>query len=134
MGTDNENDLLAVVREHNRLNGFGLVMVEFFLVTLAALLIAIAGIVHGRILLAIIGVGIGVNAITVITITAAQIRDHEQSEGLLKLRSSEFRASLAQKNPNLSRHTMLVFVSTLVPFLLVALLLLQRDHRHKNMR
>jgi len=56
---------------------------------------------------------------------AAQIRDHEQSEGLLKVRSPEFRAMLRQNNPNLSTHTLIVFVSTLLPFLLVVLLILQ---------
>jgi len=32
---------------------------------------------------------------------------------------------LRQNNPNLSTHTLIVFVSTLLPFLLVVLLILQ---------
>jgi len=120
-----KNSVAARVREHNRLNGFGFVIAEFLLVILAALFISASGLLHNRILLAMTGVGIAANAGAVIVIAAAQIRDHEQSEGLLKVRSPEFRAMLRQNNPNLSTHTLIVFVSTLLPFLLVVLLILQ---------
>jgi len=120
-----KNSVAAMVREHNRLNGFGFVIAEFLLVILAALFISASGLLHNRILLAMTGVGIAANAGAVIVIAAAQIRDHEQSEGLLKVRSPEFRAMLRQNNPNLSTHTLIVFVSTLLPFLLVVLLILQ---------
>ena len=120
-----KNSVAARVREHNRLNGFVFVIAEFLLVILAALFISASGLLHNRILLAMTGVGIAANAGAVIVIAAAQIRAHEQSEGLLKVRSPEFRAMLRQNNPNLSTHTLIVFVSTLLPFLLVVLLILQ---------
>jgi len=120
-----KNSVAARVREHNRLNGFGFVIAEFLLVILAALFISASGLLHNRVLLAMTGVGIAANAGAVIVIAAAQTRDHEQSEGLLKVRSPEFRAMLRQNNPNLSTHTLIVFVSTLLPFLLVVLLILQ---------
>ena len=121
-----ENTLLHMIREHNRLNGFRFVIIEFCLVTLAALFISVSGILHGEWPVALIGTGIAANAVAVIAIAVAQIRDHEQSEGLRKLRSSQFRADIGQKYPKLSSHTVVLLVSILIPLLLVALLHVQR--------
>jgi len=125
----NENTLLHMIREHNRLNGFRFVIIEFSVVNLAALFISVGGILNGKWPVALIGAGIAANAVAVIAIAVAQIRDREQSEGLLKLRSSQFRADIGQKYPKLSSHTILLLVSILVPLLLVALLYVQRLRR-----
>ena len=126
MREGSENTLLQMIREHNRLNGFRFVIIELFVVALAALFISVSGVLHGRWPVALIGTGIAANAVAVIAIAVAQMRDHEQSEGLLKLRSSQFRADIGQKYPKLSSHTVVLLVSILIPFLLVALLYVQR--------
>jgi hypothetical protein len=132
MSDAHENTLRQIIREHNQLNGFRFVIVEFFVVALAALFISVSGILRSKLLVALIGLGIAANAFVVIAIAIAQIRNHESSEGLLKFRSAQFRARIAQKHPNLSSHTTVLFVSILVPFLLVALLGMQSLSRRKH--
>jgi hypothetical protein len=132
MSTEHENTLRQIVREHNQLNGFRFVIAEFSLVALAAIFISASGFLHSKWLVALMGLGIAVNAVAVIAIAVAQIRNHEPSAGLLKFRSAEFRASVAQKHPDLSSHTMVLFVSILVPFLLVALLGVQSLRRQRG--
>jgi hypothetical protein len=126
MRKENKPTLLYIVREHNSLSGLRLVVIEFLLVILAALLISSSGVLHGRVLLAIVGIGVSVNALAVIAIALAQIRHHDKNEGLLKIRSSQVRAKVGQEHPNLGAHTLIVLVSVLMPFLLVAVLSLQR--------
>jgi hypothetical protein len=55
MRAGNKNTVAVMVREHNSLNGFGLVIVEFLLVVVAALFICTSGILHGRALLTAAG-------------------------------------------------------------------------------
>ena len=59
------------------------------------------------------------NAGAVIAIAASQIRDHEESEGLLELRSPEFRARSSGQVQIWVRVPSLVFATTLIPFLLL---------------
>lgn len=114
-----------MIREHNSLNGLRFVLLEFFLVIVAALWISYSGMIHDRLLMSIVGIGISVNALAVIVIAAVQIRNHDKNEGFLKMRSPQFRAALGREHPNLGSHTFIVMLSVLVPFLLAALLTLQ---------
>jgi hypothetical protein len=91
------NTVAVIVREHNGLNGFGIA--GFILLIVAALLISAGGVQRGLGVLAGTGFGIAVNAGALIAIAASQIRDHEESEGLLKLRSPEFRARSSGQVP-----------------------------------
>jgi hypothetical protein len=125
--------LLDIVREHNSLNGLGFVVIEFSLVALAALFIALSGALHHRALISIAGAGIFVNALAVIAIAAAQIGNHDNSEGILKIRSPQFRAQIRREHPDLGKHSLLVMVSVLSPFLLVASLFL-RDIKRRTSR
>ena len=129
MRAENKSTLLAMLREHDGLNGLRFVVVEFVLVTVASLLISLSGILHDRILAAIFGIGIAANAVAVIAIAVAQIRNHDENEGLLKLHSIQFRVRVSQEHPKLGTHTLIVLVSVLMPFLLVALLYLRRIGR-----
>lgn len=121
-----KNRLLHIIREHNRLNGFRFVVIEFSLVTLAAIFISVGGLLHRNWPMAFIGAGIAANAMAVIAIAVAQIRDHEQGDGLLKFRSAQFRADIRSQHPKLSTHTVVLVVSVLMPFLLAVLLYVQR--------
>jgi hypothetical protein len=80
----------AIVREHNRLNGFGYRRIHSSNRCRSPHLCR--GVQRGLGVLARTGFGIAVNAGALIAIAGSQIRDHEESEGLLKLRSPEFRA------------------------------------------
>jgi hypothetical protein len=122
----NKSTLLDIVREHNSLNGLRFVVSEFVLVILAGLLISSSGVFHGRVLVAIAGIGISGNAIAIVAIAISQIRSHDQNEGILNIRSKQFRAKVGQAHPNLGSHTLIVLASVLVPFLLVTVLFLQR--------
>jgi hypothetical protein len=126
MSAEEKKTVAYMVREHNSLNGFRLVIIEFLLVVLAAGLISLGGILHGRLLIAVSAAGIVLNAAAVIAIARAQMRHGEPSYGILKFRSLQFRAQVGPDHPRLTTHTLVVFGSVLIPFLLVALLYLQR--------
>ena len=55
--------------------------------------------------------GIAANAVAVIAV--AQIHNHDDNEGLLKIRSSQFRARVSQEHPKPATHTLIVLVSVL---------------------
>jgi hypothetical protein len=132
MREENKSTLLYIVREHNSLNGLWFVVIEFLLVILAALWISLDGGLHGHKSVAVAGIGISVNALAVIAIAIAQIRDHDTNEGILKIRSPQFRAKVGQEHPNLGAHSLIVLVSVLVPFLLIGLVSLQRARNSPN--
>lgn len=133
MTPENRPTLLYIVRKHNSLNGLRFVVIEFFLVTAAALFISFER--HnswarrgGQQRRRHCGKCDGCHAIAV-----AQIRGHDKDEGFLKIRSSQFRANVGQEHPRPGAHTIMVLVSVLIPLLLVALLWQQkiRDSRTK---
>jgi hypothetical protein len=126
MSSQGRPNLLAIVREHNSLNGLRFVLVEFLVVALAAAFIAIGGILQSRGISAIAGIGIAANAVVVIVIAAAQLRAHDQNVGILKFGSVELRARIAREYPHLNAHTTAVLVCVLIPFLLLAVALVQR--------
>jgi hypothetical protein len=114
--------LVELIREHNRLNGLRFSIVEFVLVGAVALFLAISGVWH-----LLIGIGIALNMATVAIVGVWQIRDGERSEGSpWKMFDSRYRQKIAREHPNLSIHTALIVVTSLIPFLLTVLVIVQR--------
>lgn len=118
--------MLAMIREHNTLNGLRFVLVEFLVVTLAALWIGVGTGLHRQVGMALAGCGIAANGLAALIIAAAQLHAHDANIGLLKAWSAKHRARIARDFPDLTRHTTLIVVFLLVPFLLVLLLSMER--------
>jgi hypothetical protein len=116
--------LYRIVLEHNRLNGFGLVLVEFAVVGAAGALIGYSGFVHRSFPLALEGVGVGVNAIAVCATVVVQMRRGEKSGSLADLFQRQTREKIRSAHPDLETHTVRISVAVLIPFFLAAFILL----------
>lgn len=115
-----------MIREHNSLNGLRFVLIEFLAVTLAAIWIGVAAGLHHRVGMVLAGCGIAANGLAVMIIAAAQLRAHDTNIGLLKAWSAKYRTRMALDFPELERHTILIVIFVLIPFLLVFLVAAER--------
>jgi hypothetical protein len=104
----------------------GFVVIEFIVVGLAALLIGAGGLIHASYGAALAGLGVAINASSIVGIAVLQIRGGDESHGLLKLRSSDYRAQLRRDYPDLDKQSVLIMVTVLVPFLLAIAMVLSR--------
>jgi hypothetical protein len=109
-----------MLQEHNRLKGFGLVLVEFGLIALVGIVLAVAEALYRRFGWATAYLGIAVNAVAVCLTVIAQRRRGDSSIGLRHSFARSGRETIRKEHPNLGRHTLLVAFAALVPFFLAA--------------
>lgn len=122
-------DILKIVCEHNSLNGFRLVIVEFLLVAIGAGWICVGEGQHHEWLGAMAGIGMMLNAMMVVTVAVRQWRARDQNIGIVHAAKKALHIRLARENPDVSGHTLRIVVYVLVPFLLVGLLAQEGDFR-----
>jgi hypothetical protein len=119
--------MVALLHEHNTLNGFWFVLIEFALVALVALLAGAAGLSKGSLAWVIGCFGIAVNALAICATVIGQMRRGERSNSIAETYFGKGGQATRREHPHLSRHTLQIVVSTLVPFLLATLTLLDRE-------
>jgi hypothetical protein len=112
--------------EHNTLNGFGFVLVEFTLIAAAAGFLAAATFRRGGIVWPLGWCGVGVNALAACGTVLGQMRRGERSVGLVASYSREGRERIRREHPQLARHTLQIAAAMLVPFLLAVLTIIER--------
>lgn len=110
--------LKAIIQEHNRLNGLRFSVSEFALVTVAALFIAFGGYRNNLGWAMVGGIGITINSLTVCLIGIRQILAREPSGSILDFRRSSHRERVGHSVPNLGRHTLVICLFTIIPFVL----------------
>jgi hypothetical protein len=118
-----------VLYEHNTLNGFRFVLVEFAMIALAAIFLAVATFLKGSILWPVGWCGVAVNAGAVCATVVHQMRRGERSQSLAELFSREGRERIRRAHPQLGWHTILIVGAMLVPFLLAVLTIIERPSR-----
>lgn len=116
----------SLLHEHNILNGFWFVLIEFVLVVLAALFVGVAVLTKGSIVWAVAFLGIAANAATVCIIVIGQMRRGERSNTFAETYSGKGREVIRREHPNLDRHTLWIVIAILVPFLLSILTLIDK--------
>ena len=116
----------SLLHEHNTLNGFWFVLIEFVLVALAALFVGVAVIAKGSIVWAIVCLGIAANAAVVCVTVIGQMRQGEQSNTIAETYFGKGREVVQREHPNLDRHTLWIVIATLVPFLLSVLTIIDK--------
>ena len=115
----------ALLYEHNTLNGFWFVLIEFLLVALVALFVGAAEIVKGNVFLSIEGFGIAANAAAICATVIGQMRRGERSSSLAETYSAAGRERVRRDHPRLLLHTLQITAATLVPFLIALLTLME---------
>jgi hypothetical protein len=118
-----------ILYEHNTLNGFRFVLVEFSLIVLAALFLAVAAFLQGSILWFVGWCGVAVNALAVCATVVQQMRRGERSQGLVESYSRQGRERIRREHPQLGRHTLQIVGAALVPFLLAILTIIDRPSK-----
>lgn len=121
--------MLELLYEHNTLNGFWFVLIEFVLVAAVALFLGVAYLAHGRVLWAVAWLGIAVNAGAVCATVIGQMRRGERSGSLAETYSQANREAIRRDHPRLDVHTLQIVVAAAVPFLLAVLTVLPGPRR-----
>jgi Na+/melibiose symporter-like transporter len=114
----NKNKLVSIISEHNYLNGFKFVIAEFGVFILIILPFTLYYLIHRNLLFGLIGSGLVSNFVTVILFAFRSIRKRETSIGVLSFYKKKNLAELKHEYPDLSKHTFILFICLLVPFLL----------------
>jgi hypothetical protein len=120
--------------EHNTLNGFGFVLVEFGLIALAAVFVAVATFRQGNVFWSAGWCGVAVNAGAVCATVVHQMRRGERSQSLAESYSREGRERIRREHPRLGWRTLRIVGAMLVPFLLAILTIIERPSREVQVR
>ncbi len=115
----------ALLYEHNTLNGFWFVLIEFLFVALVALLVGAAEMVKGNVLLSIEGFGIAANAAAICVTVIEQMRRGERSRSLAETYFGKGKETARREHPRLLLHTLQITAAALVPFLIALLTLIE---------
>ena len=118
-----------ILCEHNTLNGFRFVLVEFTVVALAALFVGAVTLFQGSVPWSIGWLGVAVNAAAVCATVIQQIRRGERSNGFAESYSRVGREKIRRERPHLGTHTLQIVGAALVPFLLALLTIIDRPSK-----
>ena len=110
-----------IIRRHNRLNGVTFCIIEFGCIALLIGAFGIYYLLHQRIGPAIVALGITLNCVTVVVIALRQLaQDKASGRHSGSFWNKTVREQLRRENPNMLRDTMILTVSTLLPFATLA--------------
>ena len=121
----------GIIDRHNQLNGQLFSSVEFALITLGAGPFAVYYLTHERLLLALLFGGIAANSATVVGYAInTMVRSGHGAPAPGTIWNAQARVQLRHESPHMLRDTMLLTTTTLLPFLLVALLAAEAIRAH----
>ena len=118
--------MLRIIRNHNRLAGPKFSLVEFLVMTVVLLGIAVSLGLAGRFPVAVIPLGIAANCLAVAAAASADLRAGMPDRNLGAAFSPAARAEVLTDHPQAQRDTWVLAGLTLVPFLAAAGLLAHR--------
>jgi hypothetical protein len=123
--------LTSMIRDHNFLNGFKFVIGEFILSILIVLPFTIYYLLSARFLLGVAGIGIIANFCIYIIFAVQSLLRKEKSIGIGKLFSKKIRSEIRNKYPELDRLTLILTLTTIVPFAMTAIVLSEASNSKK---
>jgi hypothetical protein len=113
----------AVIRrivEHNQPNGIAFAIAEFLLVAVVAALLAAGYARQGQAVAAVLALGTALNSLVVVAFGIVAWRRGERGTPLSVVFSRSGRRDLTRAHPRLMSDTMIVAITALVPFVLLA--------------
>lgn len=110
--------MIERIRVHNHLNGTRFSTLEFGFASLAALLIALAFVLHGSWLPGVLAVGTAVNCSIVAGFGATSWIRGDHGHRMRELLRSDVRRTVGAEHPRLLTDTLLLAASALLPFAL----------------
>ena len=124
--------VIARIQSHNIVNGVAFVICEFAVMALVVAPFGVAWALTQRPVYAIFAAGFVVNCLCVVGVGVQGWRAGERGSSLRLLFSSANRAKLSKEHPRMSEDTLAIMVSTLVPFGLALMTLV--DYRRSRVR
>ncbi len=118
--------MIAIVREHNRLNGYRFSLVEYGAIALGMSVLVAYYMASARWFDAAGWLGIVANFAVIAGHALAAIRSGAVDDGTLPLRRRTFREEVARHSPGIGRRTSLLIATQCVPFLLATSVVAER--------
>ncbi len=113
--------MIQRIKTHNVLNGIKFSIAEFVIIPGVLSPFAIYYVTHAKVEFAFISVGIILNCLTVAAFGLRQLVSKEKGIGLRKLLDKQERDNIAHANPHLLKDTVIITVTALAPYVLIAL-------------
>ena len=110
--------LIKKIQDHNYLNGFLFVTMEFVVFISAVLPFTIYYLLNGKITLSVIGIGLILNFTTVALFSVRSMLRKDASLGIHKLYNKKIRDKVRLSYPALTKDTTTLFITLIVPFIL----------------
>jgi hypothetical protein len=107
------------IKAHNEVNGFVFSVVEFAIIALSILPVALYYLLHARLIAFMIATGIAVNALTVVAFGIHALATRQKDIGIMSWFDKKERAAIASRYPHLTRDTLILTTATLLPFVLL---------------
>ena len=114
------------IQEHNYLNGYVFVIFEFGIFIIILLPFTLYYLLHEKLWLGIVGLGLITNFIPVMLYALRSFFRKEKSIGINKLFNKKQRDDIEEKFPDLSKDTSIMFAYLIIPFLLTTTLCIQQ--------
>jgi hypothetical protein len=125
--------MIAIIKQHNRLNGIPFSIAEFAVIALIVGAYATYYAIHYEVALALIGWGITANCLTVIVIGIRMLIDRtEPKNRIAPFWKKDARQQHLRDNPHMLRDTLALTTAMLLPFLALVLVLYQGTRSRKR--
>ncbi len=118
--------LTEKIKTHNYINGFIFSALEFIVVAIVILPFCIYYIIHVRVLLAAIAVGLIVNCLTISAFAILSIQKKEKSIGLKFYFDPELKKKAGISEQHLLKDTIILCAALLLPFYLFLVIVYER--------
>ena len=115
-----------LIRDHNRVNGLWFSVVEFLLMTVLCLGMAVLFIDAGAVVFGVVAAGIGANCVVIVVLGVGSLRAGEPDIGLRAAFTPSGRARMRAEYPHLQRETFVLAGATLLPGIVAAWTVVER--------
>jgi hypothetical protein len=123
--------MIKRIKVHNYLNGHIFSLVEYLVVAVILTPFLVYYLAHGSAVYGLVTSGVILNCLTVAHFALASTLRREPSIGLLKFsRDPEMRKKIAIEHPDLSRDTLILGATVLIPFWIFGAVVVDGLSRH----
>lgn len=113
--------IIERIKRHNIINGFWFSTIEFSGVAVLVAAFAVYAWLQGKWQIGVIGVGIACNCLPVVIEGVLSIRGREEQIGFIAWLRKDTRDSIARRYPETSLDTVVIVLTTVLPFVALCL-------------
>ncbi len=124
--------MIQRIKTHNLLNGIKFSIAEFIFIPLVISPFAIYYIAHAQAGYALVSVGIILNCLTIPALGLRQLRNNEKDIGLRAFTDKDERDRIGKEHPHLLLDTLLINVTSLLPFVLFVIVAYESRTSYKE--